>query len=84
MVTHAERIVRLEAEGENRDDRLERIEATLDNIELDLRAVRDAMLRGQGATSAHKHMSGRLQAWLTLAGSLFGGGIGALMLKKFG
>lgn len=84
MATHAERIAKLEAEGESRDQVLARIDRALERIETDLRVVRDKMLKGEGAAGAHKQMSARRAALIAAVTSLFGGGVTTLIARVTG
>ncbi len=56
----------------------------LEDISKDVKAVRDAMLVGQGAEAVRKHNSTWFITAITALSSIFGGGVGAILTKKFG
>jgi hypothetical protein len=56
----------------------------LKGIADDVRTVRDAMLRGEGSRGSHEKVSARVMAFIAALSSIFGGSIGAVLIKKFG
>jgi hypothetical protein len=70
-------------------DRLTALEVRMDGqdrvlktIASDVRVVRDAMLIGQGAVGAHAKISAKVWAVIIALSSVFGGGVGAFVVKK--